>query len=310
MELRDLKAFVTLGEVLHFSQAAVRQHVTQSALSKQIKRLEIELGGELFERSASHTRLTPLGQALYADARTIVIQSEQLARTAREVLAGNVGTLRIGFGVATKILVPAAIAKFRAQRPKVSIELNDLSTHHQLLALSEGKLDLGFCRLPAPKGWQALPVVEAHFVAVLPASYHGVTSLADLVNKPLAILRRDKAPSFYDHLMSYLAQNVAQIGAQSGVRFEGIQYVNDFAAGIATAAAEIAWTLVPSSTTIEHPAVLTLPLTAAEACWTIGLIRPPHSKGPLIDAFWETVTAMDTMATRDTMTTMPTIGCA
>ncbi|MGL5289976.1 MAG: LysR family transcriptional regulator, partial [Aeromonas sp.] len=150
MELRDLKAFVTLGEVLHFSQAAVRQHVTQSALSKQIKRLEIELGGELFERSASHTRLTPLGQALYADARTIVIQSEQLARTAREVLAGNVGTLRIGFGVATKILVPAAIAKFRAQRPKVSIELNDLSTHHQLLALSEGKLDLGFCRLPAP----------------------------------------------------------------------------------------------------------------------------------------------------------------
>ena len=44
MELRDLKSFVTLGEVLHFGQAAVRQHVTQSALSKQIRRLEEELG--------------------------------------------------------------------------------------------------------------------------------------------------------------------------------------------------------------------------------------------------------------------------
>ena len=43
MELRDLKAFVTLGEVLHFGQAAARQHVTQSALSKQIRRLEADL---------------------------------------------------------------------------------------------------------------------------------------------------------------------------------------------------------------------------------------------------------------------------
>ncbi|MFQ2124085.1 LysR substrate-binding domain-containing protein [Aeromonas jandaei] len=282
MELRDLKAFVTLGEVLHFGQAAVRQHVTQSALSKQIRRLEEELGGELFERNASTTRLTVLGRALYEDARTLVSQSEQLSRTARDVLAGNVGTLRIGFGVATKILVPAVIARFRAERPQVTIELNDLSTHHQLLALSEGKLDLGFCRLPAPKGWHAMPVERAHFVAVLPASYRDVKELADLVDKPLAILRRDKAPSFYDHLMNYLAQ--------SGLRFQGIQYVNDFAAGVATAAAEIAWTLVPSSTTIEHPDVLTLPLTESEACWAIGLIRPPNSHSPLADAFWQTVT--------------------
>ncbi|MBM0490740.1 LysR family transcriptional regulator [Aeromonas jandaei] len=282
MELRDLKAFVTLGEVLHFGQAAVRQHVTQSALSKQIRRLEDELGGELFERNASTTRLTVLGRALYEDARSLVTASEQLSRTARDVLAGNVGTLRIGFGVATKILVPAVIARFRAERPQVTIELNDLSTHHQLLALSEGKLDLGFCRLPAPKGWHAMPVEQAHFVAVLPASYRDVKELADLVDKPLAILRRDKAPSFYDHLMNYLAQ--------SGLRFQGIQYVNDFAAGVATAAAGIAWTLVPSSTTIEHPDVIILPLTESEACWAIGLIRPPNSHSPLADAFWQTVT--------------------
>nr|WP_238427887.1 LysR family transcriptional regulator [Aeromonas jandaei] len=277
-----MKAFVTLGEVLHFGQAAVRQHVTQSALSKQIRRLEDELGGELFERNASTTRLTVLGRALYEDARSLVTASEQLSRTARDVLAGNVGTLRIGFGVATKILVPAVIARFRAERPQVTIELNDLSTHHQLLALSEGKLDLGFCRLPAPKGWHAMPVEQAHFVAVLPASYRDVKELADLVDKPLAILRRDKAPSFYDHLMNYLAQ--------SGLRFQGIQYVNDFAAGVATAAAGIAWTLVPSSTTIEHPDVIILPLTESEACWAIGLIRPPNSHSPLADAFWQTVT--------------------
>ncbi|MGE6196619.1 LysR family transcriptional regulator [Aeromonas media] len=281
MELRDLKAFVTLGEVLHFGQAAARQHITQSALSKQIRRLEGEFGGELFERNASSTRLTPLGRALYGDACALVAQSEQLGRTARDVLAGNGGTLRIGFGVATQLLVPAAIARFRATRPGVGIELNDLSTHHQLLALSEGKLDLGFCRLPAPKGWQVLPVVRAHFVAVLPASYQGVRGLSDMLDKPLAILRRDKAPSFHDQFVHYLAQ--------SGLRFGDIQYVNDFAAGIATAAAGIAWTLVPSSTTIAHPDVITLPLEEPEASWIIGLIRPPGGDNPLITAFWQTV---------------------
>ena len=137
MELRDLKAFVTLGEVMHFGQAAARQHVTQSALSKQIRRLETALGGELFERNAGSTRFTALGRTLYGEACTLVAQSEQLARSARDVLAGNGGTLRIGFGVATKLLVPAAIARFRASRPGVAIELNDLSTHHQLLALAE-----------------------------------------------------------------------------------------------------------------------------------------------------------------------------
>ncbi|MNH60430.1 HTH-type transcriptional regulator BenM [compost metagenome] len=291
MELRDLKAFVTLGEVLHFGQAAARQHITQSALSKQIRRLEAEFGGELFERNASSTRLTLLGRALYADACALVAQSEQLGRTARDVLAGSGGSLRIGFGVATKLLVPAAIARFRATRPRVNIELNDLSTHHQLMALAEGKLDLGFCRLPAPRGWHFLAVVRAHFVAVLPASYRGIGGFADLVDKPLAILRRDKAPSFHDQFVHYLAQ--------SGLRFRDIQYVNDFAAGIATAAAGIAWTLVPSSTTIEHPDVIALPLMEPEASWIIGLTRPPQSDNPLIDAFWQTVAELGDPELRD-----------
>ena len=60
MELRDLKAFVTLGEVLHFGQAAARQHITQSALSKQIRRLGAGFCGGLFERNARGTPLTPL----------------------------------------------------------------------------------------------------------------------------------------------------------------------------------------------------------------------------------------------------------
>ncbi|WP_028534324.1 LysR family transcriptional regulator [Paludibacterium yongneupense] len=286
MELRDLRAFVTLGEVLHFSQAALRQHVTQSALSKQIRRLELELGGHLFERSANSTRLTELGRALYQDARSVIEKSDQLLRSARDIQAGISGTLRIGFGVATKTLVPAAIARFREKRPLVKIELCDLSTHHQMVALNDGVLDLGFCRLPPPQGWSALPVLTARFVAVLPASYRDISSLSDLAARPLALIQRAKAPSFYDHFMNH--------AACEGLRFSDIQPVSDFAAAVALAAAEVAWAIVPSSTAIEHDRVRTLTLDAPGASWTIGLIRPPGRDSPLLDAFWAIVAGMRT----------------
>ena len=284
MELRDLKAFVTLGEVLHFSQAALRQHVTQSALSKQIRRLELELGGELFERNASSTHLTLLGRTLYAEAKEIVERSEQLKQTARETLSGHSGTLRIGFGVASNRLVPAAITQFRAERPLVTIELSDLSTHHQILAVGAGELDIGFCRLPAPKQWPALPVLQAQFVAVIPASYPANVTLTALRDLPLATLRRDKAPSFHDHLMHYLAQ--------SALRFDKQHSVSDFAAIVGLAAAGIAWGFVPSSFTVDHPWVRTLTLDEPEASWTIGMMRAPGEPNPLISAFWEIVNTL------------------
>jgi len=283
MELRDLRAFVTLGEVLHFSQAANRLNLSQSALSKQIRRLELELGSELFERNASQTRLTDFGRELYKDACQLVLQSEQLTRNAKDIRAGLRGTLRIGFGVATKTLVPQAIAQFRQMKPGVKIELCDLSTHHQIMALREGTLDLGFCRLPAPKGWPALPVVKARFVAVLPAGYPEMKSLHDLIHKPLVIIRRDKAPSFYDHLMSYLAK--------AALRFEEIQYVTDFSAAVALAAAGVAWAIVPSSTVIEPHFVRPIPLDDPAAGWMIGLTRPPGQANQLVETFWSIVSA-------------------
>ncbi|WP_409422615.1 LysR family transcriptional regulator [Pseudaeromonas sp. ZJS20] len=284
MELRDLKAYLTLAQVLHFGEAAARQHVTQSALSKQIRRLEEALGGALFSRSAGRTQLTALGQGLLAEADELVRRAEQLPRSARELLAGQAGCLRIGFGESSNRLVPAAIARFRAARPQVTIELQDLSTHHQIMALNEGRLDLGFCRLPGPKGWPSLPVLTANFTAVLPQHYPAQLDLAALMDYPLACIRRDKAPSFHDHLMKYLAQQ--------GLRPRQMQWLNDFAAGVALAAAGVAWTLVPGDVTQPRPEIRTLPIQDPDAGWTIGLIRPPGPASALVQAFWQTVASL------------------
>ena len=229
---------------MHFGQAAARQHVTQSALSKQIRRLEADLGGELFERNAGSTRLTVLGRALYADACTLVAQSEQLARSARDVLAGHAGTLRIGFGVATKLLVPAAIARFRASRPGSPSSSTISPPITSCWRWRRGAWILASAACP-PQGLAGAARGARPFRRRAARRLSGVAGLADLQEKPLAILRRDKAPSFYDQFIHYLAQ--------SGLRFQDIQYVNDFAAGIATAAAGIAWTLVPPPPPLSIP---------------------------------------------------------
>jgi LysR family transcriptional regulator, benzoate and cis,cis-muconate-responsive activator of ben and cat genes len=284
MELRDLRGFVMLGEVLHFGRAALRLHLTQSALSKQIHRLETALGGALFERGPSGIRLTALGRSLYPDACAIVGQSDLLTARARDVTAGVAGTLRLGFGVASKDFVPALIARFRERRPEVKIELSDLSTHHQIEALGEGRLDLGFCRLPAPQGWPALPVVQARFVAVLPRAYPTGIELADLAAKPLILIRHAQAPSFHDYLMNYFAR--------TRLRFAETLPANDFPAAVALAAAGVGWAIVPSSTAIDPLYVRAVPLTDPAAGWQIGLVRAPGAADILIEAFWAEAKAL------------------
>ena len=110
MEFRDLRAFVTLGDLLHFGHAADRLHVTQSALSKQIQRLESNIGGPLFDRNASFTRLTPVGRDLHEEARTLLDGIGRFSDRAQQAAQGMLGTLRIAFGVSSKAITLRAIS--------------------------------------------------------------------------------------------------------------------------------------------------------------------------------------------------------
>ena len=80
MELRQLRAFVTLADCLNFTEAAQKLFITQPALSKQLHALEETLGGLLFSRNRRGAELTPLGKELHEQTRTLVFHAEQLKR--------------------------------------------------------------------------------------------------------------------------------------------------------------------------------------------------------------------------------------
>src|SRR4051812_46765453 len=97
MELRHLKYFVAVAEELHFGKAAERLYIAQPPLSKQIQKLEQELGVSLLVRTKRSVRLTPAGEAFLQEARQILAQTERCVQEARRAGNGEIGRLSVGF---------------------------------------------------------------------------------------------------------------------------------------------------------------------------------------------------------------------
>ena len=200
MELRHLRYFVVVAEELHFRRAAERLHMSQPPLSQQIRALEEEVGATLLLRNQRQVELTAAGAAFLERAREILTLVEDAALEARRVQRGEVGRLAIGFvGSAMYSFVPELLRAFREQFPDVVLRLQELGTSEQLRQLENGRLDVGFMRLPVLRPELRVETVcEEPVIAALP-DLHPLAakrrlSLEDLEGQPLVLLTRSGAP--------------------------------------------------------------------------------------------------------------------
>ncbi|MGA7522699.1 MAG: LysR substrate-binding domain-containing protein [Acidobacteriaceae bacterium] len=204
LEIDDLRSFLTLSEQLHFRRAAEILHVSQPALSKQIRRLEDRLGGQLLIRRSRGVHLTSAGQVLVQHARQIIEDSASAERVTRLALKGEAGTLRVGFGIAVLARgLPDLMLRFRKRFPNVDLSVRNMSTSEQLQALSDRKIDVGFVRLPVPsQGIATIPIVKERLMIVLSeqATYDTKRGLAAFSHAPFILPWRADSASFYDHV--------------------------------------------------------------------------------------------------------------
>ena len=174
MELRQIRSFLSIAETLHFGRSAELIHLSQPALSLQIRALEEEVGVRLFERNRRKTTLTAAGAAFRDDAAAALSQLDQAIRSARLAASGKRGLLRIGFVSTAGIeIVPDIVRQFRKSNPDVEFSLRNILTAQQVQMLETGALDIGFLRVPIG-GHSALDVVTVHrerFVLVVPSSH-------------------------------------------------------------------------------------------------------------------------------------------
>lgn len=141
MELRPLRSFIAAAEDGNISRAAQRLNLTQPALSRQIKGLEDDLGVTLLERSAHSFSLTPAGELLLREGRTLLERADALEQRVRATAKAQ--TIRVGYSPSlTAGILSPAIEAFTQVHPKARVELSDLSSNEMIEALQKGTLDV------------------------------------------------------------------------------------------------------------------------------------------------------------------------
>src|ERR1700721_2836134 len=98
MELRHFRYFVAAAEEENVSRAALKLHVSQPGVSRQIRDLEDEIGFQLFERSAKSLRLTEAGKTFLTEARAILQHADDAVKKARAAMSGTHGEIHVGYG--------------------------------------------------------------------------------------------------------------------------------------------------------------------------------------------------------------------
>jgi LysR family transcriptional regulator, benzoate and cis,cis-muconate-responsive activator of ben and cat genes len=205
MNLNHLRAFVAVAECLSFSKAAQRLHVSQPALSNQIRILEEDFDAKLFVRNRRTVSLSAIGKDILDDAERLLSDVEEIKQRVRRVSKGAVGMLRIGFvASATPEIIPRMTISFRKNFPDAKLELKNIPTVQQVDALRRRMLDVGIVRLPLREpDIEVFPLSSEPFAIVFPKQHplrvHPSLSVRSLQEEPFISYSERLAPAFFQH---------------------------------------------------------------------------------------------------------------
>lgn len=168
--VRLLRYFLAVADAGTFTAAAEVLHVSQPALSQQIKKLESELGFALFQRGTRHVTLTPRGKDLISTARQVA-EAAQIYQDHARSLVGGTQELTIGYRAAHES-IRALVDAFRAERPDITVTLRHYPIAVTHAGLDLGEVDLAVLRLPVDlTGLNTLTLYTEPRVALLPSDH-------------------------------------------------------------------------------------------------------------------------------------------
>ena len=246
LELRQLRYFVAVARERNFTRAAAALRIAQPPLSRQIQQLEDELGITLIERGSRPVRLTDGGRLLYEQAAHVLERVEETKAIARRLQEASRLRLSLGFVPSTLYgHLPEVIRRYRTARPGVELTLLELTTLEQIAALKEGRIDVGFGRIPFDD-----PMVERRLlrnerlIAALPSGHPllaraGRLRLDDLAAEPLVVYPNAPRPSYADQVLTLYRER--------GLKPAAVHEVREVQTALGLVAAEAGICLVPAS---------------------------------------------------------------
>lgn len=176
MDINTYKIFVTVAETNNISYTAELLGYTQSGVSHSMKRLEKELGLQLFIRDRYGVHLTPIGRDFLQKVRALMSENEKLEQFIYNIKGLEVGSLNIGTLSSISVnLLPDIINKFNLEHPNIIINLKEGGITDLYNWVLESKVDFTFSSLDnidTNRNLEFLPILEDKYVAIFPKSYN------------------------------------------------------------------------------------------------------------------------------------------
>ena len=194
MNIRDLQYVVAVAEERHFGRAADKCHVSQPALSGQIRKLEDYLGVALFERTNRTVRVTPVGERIVAQARRLITMADEIVTTAQSARDPYSGQFRLGMiSTIAPYLSPLILHPIRRELPDLSLTLMEGLTSDLENRVTNGELDGAIlATVPADSHLKDVALYDEPFLIALPsehplAEYESI-DLARIAHEELLLL--------------------------------------------------------------------------------------------------------------------------
>ncbi|WP_254205170.1 LysR substrate-binding domain-containing protein [Nocardia alni] len=249
LSLEQVRGFVVVAEEGNFRRAAERLRMTQPPLSRQIQKLERDIGVLLLDRTQRQVELTPAGAVFLAEARRLLALAEAAPSTARLVAAGRTGTVRIGFTATTGFgYLGRFLNEISRSLPEVELTLTEQVSAVQFEELSSGKLDLAFARPPFDRAeFDARLVHREPLVLAVPEGHRLVGTrpleLTELEGERLLVYAPGPARYFAELLATTLA----------GISYDSADQLTQVHTMLALVAAGRGLALVPETASHLHP---------------------------------------------------------
>ncbi|MCT1828812.1 LysR family transcriptional regulator [Brevibacterium luteolum] len=212
--LKRLEYFAVVAEELNVTNAARRLHISQPALSLQLRLLERALGAPLITRHARGVSLTPAGRELSGEASSLLRRSRQLVRRVSRAGDEEVGTLALGVGpVSGSRLLPLILQQFRSAYPTIDVSVFEGDSPTLYAALEAKSVDLALTRLRhgtarddegSPFRIQGL--LDEQLIVAMP-DFHPVAeaeeiALSDLAQSTLVMFSRERGTRYFDAVVT------------------------------------------------------------------------------------------------------------
>ncbi|MFK0242567.1 LysR family transcriptional regulator [Microbacterium sp. NPDC090281] len=272
MNLEQLRGFVEVARLGHFTRASEHLHLAQPSLSRQISTLERELGAELFHRARGHIALTAAGETLLPRAQRMLAEADAIRDEMGELAGLRRGRVRLGAPPTLCIsLVAEAISSFHSAHPGIDLHLTESGSRRLVEELAVGAVDIALITEsdgPPPSGFSLTrtPLLTEELVVVSAATEPPVSSSASMTLHHLATLPLIALDETYELRATtdaaFRAEGLRPNHVLEGAEMDAVLRFVERGVGVA---------VVPAMVLLDRPALRSVRLTHPMMTRTVSL---------------------------------------